>query len=39
MQEKKEEDLLQVLNKVFEVGIDEVGREQFLVQFSLQLWY
>ena len=26
MQEKKEEDLLQVLNKVFEVGIDEVGR-------------
>ena len=26
MQEKKEEDLLQVLNKVSEVGIDEVGR-------------
>ena len=26
MQEKKEEDLQQVLNKVFEVGIDEVGR-------------
>jgi len=26
MQEKKEEDLQQVLNKVSEVGIDEVGR-------------
>ena len=26
MQEKKEEDLQQVLNKVFEVGVDEVGR-------------
>jgi len=26
MQEKKEEDLQQVLNKVFETGIDEVGR-------------
>ena len=26
MQEKKEEDLQQVLNKVYEVGIDEVGR-------------
>ena len=26
MQEKKEEDLQQTLNKVFEVGIDEVGR-------------
>ena len=26
MQEKKEEDLLQVLNKLSEVGIDEVGR-------------
>ena len=26
MQEKKEEDLRQVLNKVFEVGMDEVGR-------------
>ena len=26
MQEKKEEDLQQSLNKVFEVGIDEVGR-------------
>ena len=26
MQEKKEEDLPQALNKVFEVGIDEVGR-------------
>ncbi|MBO8221674.1 ribonuclease HII [Prochlorococcus marinus] len=26
MQEKKEEDLQQILNKVFEVGIDEVGR-------------
>ena len=26
MQEKKEEDLQQVLNKVFEVGIDEVGK-------------
>ena len=26
MQEKKEEDHLQVLNKVFEIGIDEVGR-------------
>ena len=26
MQEKKEEDLRQVLNKVYEVGIDEVGR-------------
>jgi len=26
MQEKKEEDLQQVLNKTFEVGIDEVGR-------------
>jgi len=26
MQEKKEDDLQQVLNKVFEVGIDEVGR-------------
>jgi len=26
MQEKKEEDLQQVVNKVFEVGIDEVGR-------------
>ena len=26
MQEKKEEDLQQILNKVYEVGIDEVGR-------------
>ena len=26
MQEKKEQDLRQVLNKVYEVGIDEVGR-------------
>ena len=26
MQEKKEEDLQQVLNKTSEVGIDEVGR-------------
>ena len=26
MQEKKEDDLQQVLNKVFEVGIDEVGK-------------
>ena len=26
MQEKKEEDLQQVLNKGFEVGIDEVGK-------------
>ena len=26
MQEKKEEDLQQALNKVYEVGIDEVGR-------------
>jgi len=26
MQEKKEEDLQQALNKVLEVGIDEVGR-------------
>ena len=26
MQEKKEEDLQQALNKAFEVGIDEVGR-------------
>jgi len=26
MQGKKEEDLQQALNKVFEVGIDEVGR-------------
>ena len=26
MQEKKEEDHQQVLNKVFEIGIDEVGR-------------
>ena len=26
MQEKKEEDLQQALNRVFEVGIDEVGR-------------
>ena len=26
MQEKKEEDLQQALNKVFEVGVDEVGR-------------
>ena len=26
MQEKKEEDLQQALNKTFEVGIDEVGR-------------
>ena len=26
MQEKKEEDLQQVLSKIFEVGIDEVGR-------------
>ena len=26
MQEKQEEDLQQVLNKVSEVGIDEVGR-------------
>ena len=26
MQEKKEEDLQQILNKVFEVGIDEVGK-------------
>ena len=26
MQEKKEEDLQQALNKVFEAGIDEVGR-------------
>jgi len=26
MQEKKEEDLQQILNKVSEVGIDEVGK-------------
>ena len=26
MQEKKEEDLQQALNKISEVGIDEVGR-------------
>jgi len=26
MQEKEEEDLQQELNKVFEVGLDEVGR-------------
>ena len=26
MQEKKEEDHQQVFNKVFEIGIDEVGR-------------
>ena len=26
MQEKKEEDLQQILNKVFEVGVDEVGK-------------
>jgi len=26
MQEKKEEDLQQVLNKIYEIGIDEVGR-------------
>jgi len=26
MQEKKEEDLRQVLNKVYEIGMDEVGR-------------
>ena len=26
MPEKKEEDLRQVLNKVYEVGMDEVGR-------------
>ena len=26
MQEKKEEDLQQVLNKISEVGVDEVGR-------------
>ena len=26
MQEKKEEDLQQALNKVFKVGIDEVGK-------------
>jgi len=26
MQGKKEEDLQQVLNKVFEIGIDEVGK-------------
>ena len=26
MQEKKEGDLQQALNKIFEVGIDEVGR-------------
>ena len=26
MQEKKEEDLRQALNKVYEVGMDEVGR-------------
>ena len=26
MQEKKEGDLQQVLNKVYEVGLDEVGR-------------
>ena len=26
MQEKEEEDLQQALNRVFEVGIDEVGR-------------
>ncbi len=26
MQEKKEEDLLQVLNKLYEIGIDEVGK-------------
>ena len=30
---KKGEDLQQALNKVSEVGIDEVGKEQFLVQF------
>ena len=37
MQEKKEEDLQQALNKVFEVGIDEVGRGAILVQFLQQL--
>ena len=37
MQEKKEEDLQQALNKVSEVGIDEVGRGAVLVQFSQQL--
>ena len=26
MQEKKEEDLRQVFNKVYEIGMDEVGR-------------
>ena len=26
MQEKRDEDLLQILNKVYEVGLDEVGR-------------
>ena len=26
MQEKKEEDLQQILNKITEVGIDEVGK-------------
>ena len=37
MQEKKEEDRQQVLNNVSQVKIDEVGREQFLVQFFQQL--
>jgi len=37
MQEKKEGDLQQALNKVFEVGLDEVGGEQFLVLFFQQL--
>ena len=31
MQEKNEEDLQQVLNKVFEVGLDEVGRGSIFV--------
>ena len=29
MQEKQEEDLQQVFNKAFEVGLDEVGRSSF----------
>ena len=34
MQEKKEEDHLQVLNKVSEVGIDEVGRGAVSVSYT-----
>ena len=39
MQEKKEEDLQQLLNKEYEVGVDEVGRGSVFGPVFLQLLY